>query len=544
MRTQILSKYTYIIIIILIGAFLRFYKLSEFPPQLNHDEISQLYDAISIAQTGKDVYGNFLPVVFQSTGDYKPAQYTYLSTIPYLFWGDQEITIRITAAFFGTLTIGAVFLFMNALTKNFNLALLCSAMIAITPSEIFYSRKSFESVIGVTLYFFGLFCLLNLLEKTKVKIWGYLAALCFAYAIYLYTSYLIVVPLTILLFALIFRKTIKFQIKKFMLSLSLLLILIIPLIVLTISNPQLRFRAESVFITQDVNLGKLINYSQNPLKSHLDYIFLRFLNQFNPTLIFANGLNFTNQGFLGMGPLLFWQLPFFILGIVYLVKSNSFSEGKRILLGLIPIAMIPSSITFESYSPHRSMLAFSLMSIISAFGWYWTINLILRSALNFKLKIVVFTFISILFILNLIYFLHMYTVNYPYEKSQEFHYPFKSVAQFIWSQYPNFDQIVFDPQFGDVAPKIGVGSHYYLAYYGHFPPYKFQKEYRVGEKPREIIFDKFSIRQVYWPEDRNLKNTLVIASPWSIPEEDSKGFEIIKRFNFYNGKLAFYAIKL
>lgn len=544
MYTQILRKYKFLIIIIIVGALLRFYKLSEFPIQLNHDEISQLYDAISIAQTGKDIYGNFLPMVFQSTGDFKPAQYTYLTTIPYLFLGDREITIRFMAAFFGTLTIGTVFLFIKALTKNFNMALISSAMIAVTPSEIFYSRKSFESVIGVCFIFFGLFCLLNILQKTKVKIWGYLAACCFAYAMYLYTSYLIVVPLMILLFILIFRKNLKFQIKKFVLSFLLLLILIVPLIVLTISNPQLSFRAESVFITQDVNLGRLIDYSQNPLKSHLDYIFVRFLNQFNPILIFANGLNFTNQGFLGIGPLLFWQLPFFILGIIYLVKSNSFSEGKRFLLGLIPIAMIPSSITFESYSPHRSILAFTVMSIISAFGLYWTINLILRSVLNFKLKIIVFTFISTLLLLNLIYFLHMYTVNYPYEKSQEFQYPFKSVAQFIWSQYPNFDQIVFDPQFGDVAPQIGVGAQYYLAYYGHYPPDKLQKEYRAGNKPREVLFDKFSIRQVYWPEDKDLKNTLIIASVWSISIKEIDQSMIIKRFDFYNGQPAFYAIKL
>ncbi|MCL4417767.1 MAG: hypothetical protein M1365_13945, partial [Actinobacteria bacterium] len=109
----------------------------------------------------------------------------------------------------------------------------------------------------------------------------------------------------------------------------------------------------------------------------------------------------------------------------------------------------------------------------------------------------------------------------------------------------NFETIIFDPQFGDTAPEIGVGAHYYFAYYGHVNPAKFQKEYHVGTKPREVLFDKFSIRQVYWPEDRNLKNTLVIVSPWSVPESDIKdGSKIIKRFYFYNGKLAFYAIKL
>lgn len=544
MRTQILSKYKYIIIIIIIGAFFRFYKLAEFPVQLNHDEISQLYDAISIAQTGKDIYGSFLPVVFQSTGDYKPAQYTYLSTIPYLFLGDREITIRIVAAFFGTLTIGAVFLFINALTKNLNLAHLCSAMIAITPSEIFYSRKSFESVIGVCLIFFGLFCLLNVLQKTREKLWGYLAAFCFAYAMYLYTSYLIVVPLMLLLFFLIFRNNKNFQAKKFVPGFVLLLVLIIPMMILTISNAKLRYRAESVFITQDVNLGRTISYSQDFFKSHLDYIYVRFLNHFNPAFIFANGLNLTNQELLGVGPLLFIQFPFFIFGFFYLIKNNAFSKERKLLLGLILIAMIPSSITFENYSPHRSALAYSLMSIISGSGLYWTIYSIFKMSLNIKIRTTIATLILSLFIVNIIYFFHVYTVNYSFEKSHEFQYPFKSVAEFIWSEYPNYNQIVFDPQYGDIEPKIGVGAHYYLAFYGHYSPEKFQKEYRKGEKPREIIFDKLSIRQVYWLEDRKLKDTLFVVSPWSVPPGDVDQNLIIKRFNFYNGRLAFYAIKL
>lgn len=139
----------------------------------------------------------------------------------------------------------------------------------------------------------------------------------------------------------------------------------------------------------------------------------------------------------------------------------------------------------------------------------------------------------------------MYFVNFPFEKSQYIQYPFKQVAMHAWSQYQNFDNIIFDPQFGDIEPQIGVGVHYYFAYYGRVPPAKFQKEYRVGNKPREIIFDKFSIREVYWPTDRNLKNTLVIASPWSVPENDIEDkSKIIKKFYFYNGKLAFYAIKL
>ena len=66
-----MKKFIFLFIIILLAAFLRFYRLAEFPIQLSHDEVPQLYDAISIAQTGKDIYGSFLPFMFRSINDFK-----------------------------------------------------------------------------------------------------------------------------------------------------------------------------------------------------------------------------------------------------------------------------------------------------------------------------------------------------------------------------------------------------------------------------------------------------------------------------------------
>ena len=110
MRKIIVNKFFLLIIIVAIGSFLRLFQLSEFPIQLNHDEISQIYDVKSIVQTGKDIYGTLLPLAFYSTGDYKPGHYIYITILPYLIFGDREITIRVPAAFFGILTIVAVFL--------------------------------------------------------------------------------------------------------------------------------------------------------------------------------------------------------------------------------------------------------------------------------------------------------------------------------------------------------------------------------------------------------------------------------------------------
>ena len=538
------KKIIVIILVLILGAFLRFFKLDEFPIQLNHDEVSQAYDTYSIIKTGKDINGNFLPLAFPSTGDYKVGHYIYLSTIPFYFFGDKEFAIRIPAAFFGSLTVLAVFLFINVLTKNWNISILAALLVAITPSEIFYSRKSFENVIGVCFELFGLFCLFNNLLNNKRKAWVYLGIFLMSVAMYFYTSHVITVPLILILIIFNFRKKIQYQ-KKYLISLFLSwIIFITPLLFLIITDAGLRFRAASVFVNQDTNFGRTVNLTGNYFKSYVDIIFLKFLNQFNPTYIFVNGLDLTNQKILGIGPLLFCQLPLVILGMIFLLRNNIYLIQRRFLFGLFLISIIPSALTFEDYSPHRSMLAFTTLSIISAFGLYWLVFWIKREMPYVRFRNYLLGFIGFCLVLNLIYFLRIYTQSYPFEKSEKMQYPFKQISLYMWSQYNNFEQIVFDPKLGETTPFIGVGAQYYLAYYGNYSPKKMQKELRTGKKKRELIFDKFSIREVYWPEDRNLKNTLIIVSPWSVPFSDVDKNLIIKKFYFYDGTLAFYAIRL
>ncbi len=527
------KKIILIFLLIILGGFLRFYKLSDYPIQLNHDEISQAYDTASIVKTGKDIYGNFLPLAFLSTGDYKVGHYIYISTIFYRIFGDREFTIRIASAFFGTLTIASVFLFIYAFTKNFWIAFSSAALISITPSEIFYARKSFENVIGVSFIFLGLYYLFRNLEKFRTGTWQYLGFFFLTLAMYVYTSHTIVVPILLALFVMIFRKQINLKSKSLFRITAFWLFLILPLIFITATNSGLRFRAQSIFINQDIELGRQLSYSNNIFKTYFDYVSQRYLNQFNPAYLFGNGLDLTNQGLIGIGPLLILQLPLILMGLIFIIRTGILTLEKKIfLLCLIFIPFIPSAITFEPFSPHRSMLGFSVLSIVSGFGLYWLLA---------KKRILLIP-VVLLFSLNFIYFIHIYTVSYAFEKSQQIHYPFKQIAVYAWSQYNNFDQIIVDPTYGESAPVYGVATQYYLAYYGNYSPSKFQRDLKIT--PDGMTFDKFYIRKIDFRKDRDLKNTLIIASPWSLPSNDVDKSKVLKVFNFYDGQIAFYAIKL
>lgn len=554
---SLITKNKLLIIIFFIGAFLRLFKLGEYPVALNHDEITQLYDAVSIAQTGKDIYGNFFPFIFPSLGDFKPPFYTYVTSVCYFLFGGDEPTIRLPAAIFGSFLIIVVYFFIlkffsgNAFTSKEvrKIATISALFTAIAPFEIFFSRKSFENGAGILLALLGFLAFFKFFENTKKIVWLYFASIIFAVAIYTYFSHTFVLPLIVFSFIYLYRSYFKDDFKKYLIPILIFLILTLPLIFMTATNSDVRYRSKTVYISQDVALGSILDLAKSDglrnslfkLNTIISYSFKRYLEQFDPVYLFANGLDLTNQGLMGVAPLYLVQLPFLILGIIFLTKNDDFKKQKRFVASWVLLGMLPSGLTFESHSPHRVVMVFTMFNVICAIGFYYFLRLISIYKKFFNTLLIT---ISLGFVINFVYFIHIYFVNYPFEKSEKLQYPFEQVARFAWSQYNNYDSIIFDPKFGDVSPIIGVGGHYYLGYYGNYSPSKFQTQFHKGSNAREVLFDKFSIREVYWPADKDLKNTLVIVSPWSVPESDLEGYEIIKKFNFYNGKLAFYAIKL
>src|SRR6266481_297742 len=115
---KILKHKNWILIGIIVLAFvMRFYHLNSYPA-LNADEASIGYDAYSLLQTGKDQHGNSWPIDFQSFNDYKPGFYVYLVAPFVATLGLNEWSVRIPNAFIGVLTVPVVYLLVLELFKK------------------------------------------------------------------------------------------------------------------------------------------------------------------------------------------------------------------------------------------------------------------------------------------------------------------------------------------------------------------------------------------------------------------------------------------
>ncbi len=91
-----------LIVILLVAAFLRFYRLDAVPPGLTHDEADFVYDAIT-------VYNGARPLYIAKVGYQAEPFMHYASALMMTIAGPNHLAVRLTSALFGMLLVGLVF---------------------------------------------------------------------------------------------------------------------------------------------------------------------------------------------------------------------------------------------------------------------------------------------------------------------------------------------------------------------------------------------------------------------------------------------------
>jgi 4-amino-4-deoxy-L-arabinose transferase-like glycosyltransferase len=142
-------EWLWLILILVLGIFLRFWHLGETPRGFYLDEAALGYNAFSIMNTGKDEYGMKWPLLFRSFGDFKAPVYTYLLVPIYKVIGMSVWSTRFLSALAGVIIIWLSFLLVKNLSKNNRLALIVSLLVAISPWQIIFSRTSYETNVSL-----------------------------------------------------------------------------------------------------------------------------------------------------------------------------------------------------------------------------------------------------------------------------------------------------------------------------------------------------------------------------------------------------------
>lgn len=393
-----------LILIILISIFLRFYKISEFPPGLYIDEVSIGLEAKSILVSGRDTHGVKFPLFFEALEDFKSPAYIYLTSIPILIFGPNDFSVRLISLIS---SIGSIVLIFYILKKIIDLdklkdkfslrylPLIAAFLLSTSSWHLHFSRGGFEVSLALFIYLLSLFIALISINKNK---YIFLSIIFLSFTLYVYPSYRIISSLTLLLFLNLWFS--KKDIKKIILSVILFLLISFPILYSSFSGPgNVRFKQTSIF-NEKKELSGLAREIEYPLKFIDNYA-----TYYSTLFLFKNGDGIGRHQIPGFGALFKWYIPFLIIGF-YLLFSLKKSLLKKITIFLFLISPIAASIAIPSPHTLRSLNLVIPFMIITSLGICRLIDI------KSKIKYLVAVLIIVFAIYEQAYYFHYYYSHY------------------------------------------------------------------------------------------------------------------------------------
>lgn len=538
----------FLILIVALAFALRFYKLGSFPVSIYGDEAAIGYNAYSIAQTGKDEYGQKLPLLFRSFNDFKLPGYIYLDSPVVKIFGLSPQTTRLPSAISGTLAVLAIYflvleLFLPkksnvsghlsidnetaSMVQAQSIALFSALLLAISPWHLQFSRAAFEANVALTIILFGI---LLLFLGTRNKIAAALSIPILFLSIYFYRSPSVFAPIILISFFLIYKKECAKNLKFFLIGFLTGVIICTPIIIKTFS-PQGQKRVGEVSVFSDksqsapfsqlrVGENKLIGaFFLNWRIPYAEATLKGYLSHFSPTFLFfptdpnpRHRTPFTGNFYL------FETITIF-LGLIFLIKQKLSKNHIFLIIWLFigPLAAAPALDTPHSL---RALLMLPPLVIISAIG----ANLVSKK----KLGRLFFFPIIIIFVMN--YLVDYYKI-YPYLNSSSWTYGYQNLYSSLKNLEAGSDTIIVTGYYW--KPYI-----FYL-YYNKINPGFYQ------DKGSQQQIAKYKFGTTGWDGGKDLTSvdlenlkagrTIVALSPQEYQSlKDSVHFKLEQTINDYS----------
>lgn len=498
---------------ILISFFFSFYKINEVPPCINADEAAFGYNAYSILKTGKDEYGNFMPMRLVSFRDYKFPLYSYLS-IPFIaLFGFNDFSTRflniVIAAFFVPLMYGLA----KELFNSKKISYIAAFLISISPWVYILTRHAHEAPLSAFFIILSIYCLIRLNKTKKLKFLP-LANISLLLAAFSYHSArLFVIVLVSYQFFWLLKRSRQIISKKRLFSLLLLFfVLVIPFAfdwrygASRITN-LLFFKNSGYAARITEYLGEHPNrIIHNKLTESAREVSFRYLSHFSPEFLVINGDHNWRFGFQYLGLLTPVEYFLVIAGLCYLFIRNE--KNKYFIVALLLISPLPNALTWQEASLTRTYILIFPLLLCVAYGAHNIFNALQRNLSVGKRNLVYWTF-GIIFFFYFYNSWDIYFNHYPKRAviGRAWQCGYKELVDYVRQNYSKYDRFVITDRHGQ--PYI------YFLYYMSIEPAVYQQQakitgpdkYGFGQVDR---YDKFIFKFKY---DKNAKKTLYIGYP-------------------------------
>lgn len=576
--TRIVSKNKYLLSILILSALLRFLSLEHTPPSLNWDEISHGYNAFSVLKTGRDEWGELLPLIFRAYGDYKLPAYIYLTAVSEAIFGLSTFSVRFVSALAGLVTViftyllvlelgrrGGLVKFDNlekdqpTITNHRSLALLSAFLVAVEPWTLFVSRGAFEANLSLAFITSGTFFFVKGVKNAKHLV---PAAIFLGLSAWSYNSARIFVPVFILVFVVIYRIELAEQFIKENLSVKLsgfILLILLGGMFLQLVNPIGQARYNKVAILDEGAISRIVESrntsSLSPTLARavhnkpaffLKEFTINWISHFKGDFLFTEGGTQYQFSVPDTGLLYLISLPFLLVGVFVLIKLRT--KEAAIILFWFFLGPIASSITREAPHVLRSITMLPAPMVITACGFWAVARKIQKRVAIVKgqtaIKVFLVGYLSLLFF-SLFGYLSNYYGEYRRDYSWSWQYGYREVIQYTKAHYSDYEKII-------VTKKYGEPHEFFLFFWPWDPAdYRSDPELIRFEQSEWFwvdAFDKFRfVNDWEIPKTNDTfvlesgssfecdERCLLVTSPGNAPEN----WEKIETIEFLNGDPAF-----
>ncbi|QQG41077.1 MAG: glycosyltransferase family 39 protein [Candidatus Levyibacteriota bacterium] len=542
------QKYLFFLFFIILfsAAFLRLYKLGEVPPGPNRDEASIGYTAYSLLQTGKDEYGRWHPLSFQSFGDWKLPLYVYATEIFVKFLGLSAFAIRLPSVIFGIGSVVLTFFLAKRLSQSLAVAFFAMFFMAFSPWSIHFSRVASEANTAVFLTITATIFFYKGLQKQTYFIMSaiFFALTYFTYAgNYIFTT-LLVLGLTFLYREEIFKKTYG------IVAAILFILLSISIGYITFSANTTKISGIGIFGNSAVVHAQIEiprNEYANPqsffarlfynrVSFAAEHFFQNYLMSFSPEFLFVKGganrahniANFGNMYLLDVLPL--------FLGIFYLLSIKKNKEITVVLWWFF-ISPIAASITKDAPHSARMLAILPILPLVCSFGVFYFLSKI-RQRYKQVLYIAMAGFIFA-YAYSIGMYIDRYFIHFPKNESENWGAGYQYLTTILSAdEYVGKEVIMSKPEH---SPYI------FLLFYSRFDPKIYQQiaiRYPITEDGFVHVngFNRYVFREIDWEKDMQRLNTILIEESSSVSDSIKK-MSKTKEITLLNGKSMFTIVE-
>jgi 4-amino-4-deoxy-L-arabinose transferase-like glycosyltransferase len=427
-----------LLVIILLAIFFRFWQIGTNPAGFFTDEASNGINAYKIATTGRDDHGKAFPVIFEANGDWRDPVYIYSLVPSVAIFGLNEFSVRIVSAIYG---IGAVILiyFLGKEVGGEKAGLLSSLLLAITPWHVHFSRVGFQLIAAV---FWMLFALLFLYKSIKNKNYYALAAVGIILSFFSYsTTKLYIFPLFFLFIISHFNESVQLlKSRNFWVVNVISVVIVFSLIFPHIQDG--RFFSRWNQVSHQTENSKVVQ---------------SYLNHFSYDFLFSKGdAGFFGQdvkrhSIIGMGELHYFQLPFFIIGILSVIFIKKLWWKYNFFLFFLLLYPLGSVFTQLEPQATRSVLGVIPFTVFTAVGIIEVFNI-----LKYKHSRFIFQGLFAAVIIISIYILFIYIKAAPQLSADYWgwQYGYRPIMNYFTGKKDQYDDLLITHRFNAGADLL------------------------------------------------------------------------------------------